>query len=346
MNRFSTALETKEISEGTTSYTLKGYASVFGNKDLDDDVIEKGAFAASLKSRQPQFLWGHDMGSIPLGTIKTIHEDATGLYFEAELPRDDELVKGRIAPQLRAGSIKGVSIGFRIQEREHRKDGVRVIKTAELFEISLVNIPANPLAGVTGFKGLGVSPFHADLPLADRKRRWTEADAIERIKAHCGVASEVTPEYREAFLYADPAGDSSDPSSYKFCIADVIDGRLTAVPAAIYKCYAALTKSRGSELSSEVREALQLTLDRYYARIDPATTTKCFSLSEWEHLEAGEREARLRALGLSGGLAKTLASGPRDADRTPRDVGVLDEEVRKALTAIQQLAKGLPANGC
>lgn len=44
-----------------------------------------------------------------------------------------------------------------------RKDGIRVIKTAELYEISIVNIPANPLASVTGFKSLGVQDY-GDLP--------------------------------------------------------------------------------------------------------------------------------------------------------------------------------------
>lgn len=342
MMRMSCALETKSFSEAENAFVLTGYASVFGNKDLDGDVMVKGAFAKTLKSRDPVLLWGHDMGSIPIGKIASIEEDHKGLRFEAHMPRDDDRVKGQIAPQLRIGSLKGISIGFRVKDRERQKDGTTLIKEVELFEVSLVSIPANPLASVTGFKSLGVQSFNSDLPLADRKRKWSEADAIERIKAHFGVDAYATPEYREAFLWHDPESPD-DLTACKFCICDVIEGRLTAIPAAIYKATAALMRTKDSDVTSEVREALQITLDRYYARLDPSSSTKCFSIGEWEHLEAGEREARLRALGLSGGLAKTLSSGPRDADRPHREGGS-DAEILKSLRAIQQLVQKGPAS--
>lgn len=341
MDRFSTALEVKDFSEGGETYTVAGYASIFGNKDLDDDIIEKGAFTETLKSREPLLLYGHDMGAPPIGKLTEVYEDAKGLAFKAELPKDDDFVKGRIAPQLRIGAIKGVSIGFRIKDREHRKDGVRVIKTAELFEISLVNIPANPLASVTGFKSMGVSDY-ADLPLADRGRKFDADEALARIKEFAGVSDESNTTFRQAFLFCDP-DNSDDPSSCKFLIADVIDGRLTAVPSAIYKAATALMKCKPSEIKSDTRDALQGHLDRYYARLELASSTKALSKGEWEALEDGEREVRLRSLGITGGLAKMFVSGLRDADRTPRDAG-LDAELRKSLSAIQQLAKGL-SNG-
>lgn len=337
MNRISFDLETKDFSEAGDVYRLEGYASVFGNKDLDNDVMAKGAFAETLKSRRPVLLWGHDMSSIPIGKVANVYEDQKGLRFEAELPKSDARVRDMIAPQLKMGSVEGVSIGFRVKDRERQKDGTTVIKRVELYEISLVSIPANPMASVTGFKSLGISSFRDDLPLADRKRKWNEADAIERIKEHFGVDTYATHEYRGAFLYHDPESPD-DLSSCKFCICDIVDGKLTAIPAAIYKSTAALMKTKDSDITSEVREALQVTLDRYYARLDPSSSTKCFSISEWEHLEAGEREARLRALGLSGGLAKTLASGPREADRPHREGGDLSE-VLKGLQAIQKLVQ-------
>lgn len=338
MNRLSTALEVKQLSEGADSYTVSGYASIFGNKDLDNDIIEKGAFTDTLKSREPLLLYGHDMGSPPIGKITEVYEDAKGLAFVATLPKDDDFVKGRIAPQLKIGAIKGVSIGFRIKDREHRKDGVRVIKTAELYEISIVNIPANPLASVTAFKSLGVQEY-ADLPLADRGRKFDEQEALERVKKFSCVDAESNNSYKQAFLYVDP-DNSDDPSSHKFLIADVIDGRLTAIPSAIYKAATALIRCKSSEINSDIRDAIQSNLDRYYARLELAPSTKALSKGEWDALEAGEREARLCSLGLSRGLAKMLSNDLRDADRTPRDAGVLDAEVKHFLTAIRsQLAQ-------
>lgn len=342
MNRISTALETKELSEGAEFYTVRGYASVFGNKDLDGDIIEKGAFADSMKSRNPQFLWGHDMGSVPIGRISLIREDQKGLYFEAEMPKDDDRVKGQIAPQMRIGSIKGVSIGFRIKERAHQKDGTRLIKQAELFEISLVNVPANPMAAVESFKSLGVMPY-AELPLAKRERPWNAEEALVRVKEFTEATDEPTASYKEAFLYADPSA-SDDPSSYKFLIADVIEGRLTAIPAAIFKAATELICSKDKDgVDPSVREALQEHLDRYYARLELSSATKALSKCEWGALEAGEREARLRSLGLSGGLAKAL-SGQRDVGRSPRDAGVTAGDLARSLRAIETLAKGLKHN--
>lgn len=338
MNRYSTSLEVKSLNEGADSYTVSGYASVFGNKDLDNDIIEKGAFTDTIKTREPLLLYGHDMGSPPIGKITEVYEDAKGLAFTATLPKDDDFVKGRIAPQLKIGAIKGVSIGFRIKEREHRKDGIRVIKTAELYEISIVNIPANPLASVTGFKSLGVQDY-GDLPLADRGRKFDEAEAIKRVKEFACVDTESNNSFKEAFLYVDP-DNSDDPSSHKFLIADVIDGRLTAIPSAIYKSAAALIRCKSSEINADTRDAIQSVLDRYYARLELAPSTKALSKGEWDALEAGEREARLCALGLSRGLAKMLSNDLRDADRTPRDAGVLDAEVKGFLAAIRsQLAQ-------
>ena len=34
--------------------SFEGYASVFGNKDLGNDVVEKGAFMRSLKYKKPK----------------------------------------------------------------------------------------------------------------------------------------------------------------------------------------------------------------------------------------------------------------------------------------------------
>ena len=142
----------------------------------------------------------------------------------------------------------------------------------------------------------------------------------------------------------DPTA-SDDPSSYKFLIADVVDGRLTAIPAAIFKAATELIRLKDKDgLEPSIRDALQDHLDRYYARLELSSATKALSKCEWGALEAGEREARLRSLGLSGGLAKTL-SGQRDVGRSPRDAGVTADDLARSLRAIETIAKGLTNNG-
>jgi len=155
-------LEIKEIGEEGEFYIIKGYASTFGNIDLQGDVIAKGAFIESLKNNKIVMLWQHKMDE-PVGVFYKAYEDEKGLFVEGRLPKDDEFVKTRVVPQLKIGSVGSFSVGFISKQVEYEgaksyggEDGktVRVIKELDLFETSLVTMPANPLAVVTDFKSL------------------------------------------------------------------------------------------------------------------------------------------------------------------------------------------------
>ena len=141
--------------------TFEGYGSVFGNKDLGNDVIEKGAFEKSLKSRKPQnvkLLYQHK-SDMPIGVFDEIKEDEHGL-----------VVKGRLALKtqagaeayelLKMGALDGLSIGFRVNPKEvsyDRRANKRIIKEVDLMEVSLVTFPMNPQATVRSVKGEEIS---------------------------------------------------------------------------------------------------------------------------------------------------------------------------------------------
>jgi hypothetical protein len=48
-----------EVKAGPEPGTFEGYGAVFGNRDRDGDIVQKGAFAESLKARTPALLWQH-----------------------------------------------------------------------------------------------------------------------------------------------------------------------------------------------------------------------------------------------------------------------------------------------
>ena len=137
--------------------TFEGYGSVFGNKDLGNDVIEAGAFAKSLKKRKPQnvkLLYQHK-SDMPIGVFDEIREDEHGL-----------VVKGRLALKtqagaeayelLKMGALDGLSIGFRVNPKEvsyDKRGNKRIIKEVDLMEVSLVTFPMNPQATVRSVKG-------------------------------------------------------------------------------------------------------------------------------------------------------------------------------------------------
>jgi len=149
--------QAEEVEEGM--FTFEGFASTFGNLDLDSDVIDKGAFRKSLGRRVPKLLWQHSMDE-PLGVFSTIEERESGLFVTAKMPLDDTFVSGRVVPQVKVGSITSMSIGFFITESTfNRETEIRTIHEVELFEISLVSIPANPQAVITSFKRADMDDF-------------------------------------------------------------------------------------------------------------------------------------------------------------------------------------------
>ncbi len=134
-------------------FRFEGLASTFGNTDLVDDIVAKGAFKESLLEKSPIILWQHDMFE-PIGVPEEVRETSKGLFVRAKLPKSDTLVSGRVIPQIEVGSIRKMSIGFRTKESSFDETtGIRTLIKLDLREISLVTFPANPEAEITGFKG-------------------------------------------------------------------------------------------------------------------------------------------------------------------------------------------------
>ena len=154
---FFSKFEVKQIDELSDPefFFFEGYAATFGSIDFDGDIIRKGAFTKSLLAK-PDFkiLWQHNTEE-PIGVPVNAYEDEKGLFIKAKLPKTDDLVRGRIIPQMKVGSIKEMSIGYHTRDATFipgDKGRVREIIELELVEVSLVTWGANPKAEVTHFK--------------------------------------------------------------------------------------------------------------------------------------------------------------------------------------------------
>lgn len=140
------------VIDGMEYFTFKGYGSTFGNIDRDDEVMVSGCFRKSLAQMQPAMLWQHQM-SEPIGVYDACREDGKGLYMEGRMPLADDFVRGRVVPQMKAGSVRAMSIGFTVNEYTYNKEEDIVYFTdVTLWEVSLVTIPANSQAVVTDIK--------------------------------------------------------------------------------------------------------------------------------------------------------------------------------------------------
>ncbi|MGR3467898.1 MAG: HK97 family phage prohead protease [Shimia sp.] len=148
-------LETKFASVEQVTVTdgmvIEGYASLFGIPDQGGDVVQAGAYGASLTAlaaagRSVKMLWQHDPAQ-PIGTWDEVREDEYGLHVKGRLLGD--VAKAReAAALLAAGAIDGLSIGYRTKRAAKDDQGRRVLSKVELWEVSLVTFPMLPEARV------------------------------------------------------------------------------------------------------------------------------------------------------------------------------------------------------
>lgn len=141
--------ETLGVSDGDR---IEGYASLFGAPDQGGDIVERGAYAASLarlaqEGRRVKMLWQHDPAQ-PIGIWDEVREDGRGLWVRGRLL--DSVARAREAAALiSAGAIEGLSIGYRTLRAVKTDKGLRLLKELELWEVSLVTFPMLPGARVT-----------------------------------------------------------------------------------------------------------------------------------------------------------------------------------------------------
>lgn len=166
---------------------FSGYASLFGAVDLGRDMIERGAFAASLKERGAagvRMLFQHDPAE-PIGAWSVIREDDKGLYVEGRLATGVARAR-EVLDLMKAGALDGLSIGFRtVKARTDGKGGVRRILQADLWEISIVTFPMLPGARVTNVKRAGGGRA---VTKREMERRLTREAGLTRSEARALMA--------------------------------------------------------------------------------------------------------------------------------------------------------------
>lgn len=139
---------------------VSGYGAVFENIDLTNDIIKRGAFTHSIKTNGPAasnkilFLAHHDPAQ-PLGKPSLLEERPKGLYHDSPVSNTStgrdimQLVEDQV---LDSFSIGYSSMPAKTSYQQIGQKNIRVLHELKLHEISIVSIPANPEATLTGFK--------------------------------------------------------------------------------------------------------------------------------------------------------------------------------------------------
>lgn len=143
-----------ELQELDDTGVFWGYASVFGNVDSYNEIVDRGAFRKSLQEYpNTRLCHQHDWKEV-IGKPVELREDERGLYVKAQLVLDVQRAREDYA-LMKAGALGELSIGYRVMKDAHDEvDGrkVRRLKELWLFEISVVTIAANNQAQILGVK--------------------------------------------------------------------------------------------------------------------------------------------------------------------------------------------------
>ena len=147
--------EIKAYEEDEKGY-FSGYGSIFGNKDLGNDVMVEGAFAKSIASKGAKgvkLLYQHKADE-PIGVFEEIIEDPKGLKVKGRLAMGTQ--RGREVYELmKMGALDSMSIGYKLSPEDYKysdKLKKRTITNLDLMEVSMVTFPMNPKAKITKVK--------------------------------------------------------------------------------------------------------------------------------------------------------------------------------------------------
>ena len=164
---------------------ISGIAST-PHLDRQGDIVDpKGVKFETM----PKLMLYHD-STKPVGNLTVVDVTKDGIVFEAQIPNvtEDGVIKDRVDEawhSLKYNLISAVSIGFRTLEHEVLKSGGWLIKSWEWLELSLVPIPAQPNAIITGIKAFDeqIRASMGDKKDLDIKEKSSTVDSEKKTKS-------------------------------------------------------------------------------------------------------------------------------------------------------------------
>ena len=220
--------KTFAIKADNDAGTISGYFSTYDRTpDSYGDVVAKGAFTDTIKAREESghpfpLCWNHDLNQI-IGKVDSIEDTEKGplmtaSFFNTPLAQEKrEIVK--------SGVVYQFSFAFDVREAGpvELEDGTKAneLRKLDLFEVSIVPIPANQNAVMTDVKA-DAPAEKAEEPevKAGRRNSKKDADALKQaislIQGVLGVLEEADePEDGEDEAKANAAAEEPEQSNPK-----------------------------------------------------------------------------------------------------------------------------------
>lgn len=133
---------TKDLGEGVLECVV-----TTANEDRHGENILTDGITTDRYMENPVVLYGHDYYGLPIGKTLKLTEQKTKMKARFQLATDILPFAATVYAMVKAGYINAVSIGGIVKKWS---DDYRTIEEMEMLEFSIVSIPANPEALVTG----------------------------------------------------------------------------------------------------------------------------------------------------------------------------------------------------
>ena len=147
-----------------------------------------------------------------------------------------------------------------------------------------------------GVKKAGSGKMH---PLASRSRGWDSDGAIQRVRNFTNSTESPSESYKQAFMYCDYENQDNF-TAYKLPYLDVIDGRLKAVPKAIFAIASVLRGGRGGvNIPQEYRSRVERLVNRYYRKMSSEFNDKAIvsPFSKYYNWGKGKKKGKKKTRG-------------------------------------------------
>jgi HK97 family phage prohead protease len=359
---FHKALDIQVRQVGAPADRVLEFIASTAQVDRYGDIIEVEGWELGNWLKVPVILYGHDYGGFPIGQgINAIKDPLRGLVIQAKFATAQENPEADIAYRLALGGfIRAVSVGFMDLEREPILDneGNRTgwrFKRAELLEVSLVAVPANPGALIVPVqKGLltleEAEAFQAKMQeAAEEGQEKNGVDAPEN-EQHDDLNQ------RLLNLGLPPTEAGSDCSGTLMALCDLVEGQRREIEELKSKASLKLDVVLSEEQLAEIRSRWEALFQGFKADIPILQVKAGAVLSAKNKAALAEARDRIQAVldaaegtGSEEGKSKitdyySLAMDP-ESEVHGSSVGD-DPDLAKIFELTQEVAKNfkLPAN--
>lgn len=201
---FNTTVEEKDGG------AVRAYASTFDRTpDSVGDVVAPGAFDKTIANWKASgkpipLLWGHDTDDpfSNIGAATDYGTDERGLWFDADFDADNEKAQ-YVRKLVKEGRVFQCSFAYAVKDAApvELESGAKAneLRELDLFEISIVQIPANQNATVEEVKSVDVESK------AGRRNSAKDADELRKVASAANQILEVVNG-----LLADDEAETTD----------------------------------------------------------------------------------------------------------------------------------------